>query len=205
MPALPRTDVAALSRPEVLALLDAVREHQPDSWAPIAFLANTGWSVTDAITLTTAQIKGDRIIRQRTKTGVRLDIPLVGPLLEAVQSAQPDLFAQGCPATAGKANATGPARHVFTRGGTKTPHSERTLLRAVQRAAIAAGLQFTPTLKLLRASYGTWLAESGASPKVLAGLMGHADINMTLRYYIGVDFDRTADFLRALFQSEGSK
>ena len=195
MPTLPRTDVQALSRAEVLALLDAVQKHQPESWAPIAFLAHTGWSVADVITLTEDQIKGDRITRPRTKTAVRLDVPVIGPIAEAVQAAREN----GRPSSG-----TNPSRLVFTQPGTDRPFSERTLLRAVQRAAQAAELKFTPTLKLLRASYGTWLAESGATPKQLAGLMGHADVNMTLKYYVGVDFERTATFMRDLFTASNT-
>lgn len=187
LPRLQRTDVQALSRPDVLALLEAVATHEPDTWAPIAFAAHTGLSVIDIITLPADAVKADRITRRRTKTGNRVDIPITPPVRAALD--------------AGKAAAIGPSRFAFTHPRTQGPFTEQTLLRAVKRAAASAALPFIPTMKLLRASYGTWLAENGCSPKLLAELMGHSDPAMTFKYYLAADFNRAFEFMTRVMQT----
>ncbi|WP_196299592.1 hypothetical protein, partial [Streptococcus pneumoniae] len=63
MPNVPEREVAVLTRAEVLALVAAVAEHQPDFAAPIALAAHTGLRIADVIDLRRDEVLQDRIVR----------------------------------------------------------------------------------------------------------------------------------------------
>jgi len=70
---------------------------------------------------------------------------------------------------------------VFSRSGGE-PMCKRTVTAAFQRALAEAML---PKIRFhdLRHSFASGLIESGASPKVVQELLGHANVNVTLGIY----------------------
>lgn len=57
---------------------------------------------------------------------------------------------------------------------------------AFARVRRRLGLPEKATFHCLRRSLSTWLAEAGVNPKVIAQLLGHADVSTTLNIYQGV-------------------
>jgi site-specific recombinase XerD len=42
---------------------------------------------------------------------------------------------------------------------------------------------------MLRTTFGTWMIRAGVDPRTLQEMMGHEDIETTLRHYVGVSYD----------------
>jgi integrase len=83
---------------------------------------------------------------------------------------------------------------VFT---TKTgrPISKRNIARSFERARKAAGVEHG-TLKTLRSTVATQLAEGGLHPRKAQTFLGHAHMSTTMKYYTAVsDVDDAADLL----------
>jgi len=184
LPNVPEKEVAVLSRGEVLALIDAVKEHQADYYAPIALAAHTGLRIADVIDLRKDQVLADRIVRPQNKVTRAVAIPITPSIRAALSAAI--------------SSGNGPKAHVCVHPRLRAPFRKNSLLRAVQRAAVLAKLEFRPTIKILRASWATFLAESGCPPKVLMELMGHKNLETTLKFYVRAGFDAAVSFLAQL-------
>jgi integrase len=184
MPRIARREVEALTRAEVLALVEAVKVHQPDYYAPIALAAHTGLRIADVIDLRQGQVLPDRILRAQNKTQNAVTIPITESIRVALDSA--------------KSEGPRPMARAMVHPRLLEPYRKNSVLRAIQRAAVKGGLDFRPTVKILRASWATYLAESGCSPKVRAELLGHTEVKMTLKYYVQAGFDRARAFLDGL-------
>ena len=184
LPRIVDKDVKVLSWPDVLALVAAVAKHQPDYYAPIAMAAHTGLRIADVIDLRIEQVLPDRITRIQNKTSNRVAIPMTPDIRTALSAATRE--------------STAPQGRVFVHPRLRTPFRKNSLLRAVKTAAEKADLKFVPTVKILRASWATHLADRGCPPKILMELMGHTDIKMTLKYYVRAGFDQAAIFLNGL-------
>jgi integrase len=140
--------------------------------------------------LLNSHVKADRVERQQTKTSGRVCTPITKAIRAALDGA--------------KRAGTGPSCLVFTNPHTGKPFTDKALLGAIKRSAAAERMPFEPTIKLLRASFGTWLAENGASPVLLAEMMGHTDPKMTFRYYVKAGFDRAKTFMDRLEDTENA-
>lgn len=184
MPQVPRPTPTALTDAQRDALLDAVRLHSPDAYPIVLLIAWTGFRPSDAIDLRWADVRDDRIVRDQIKTGYQVDIPITPPIREALE-------------LSGNSGQL-PEAHVFTRAD-GSPWPPRVLLSRVQTAAHEAPLPFHAHLKLLRTTYATWLARRGANPKLHQALLGHRDLQTTLRYYTQVDYNGAYEFMRGQF------
>lgn len=61
---------------------------------------------------------------------------------------------------------------------------------AIRHLGKAAGLKRGVHPHLLRHTYGTYLIRSGVDPKTVQMMMGHEDLETTLKYYVGVNQDQ---------------
>ena len=83
---------------------------------------------------------------------------------------------------------------VFTTR-TGRPISKRNIARAFERARDAAGIDHG-TLKTLRSTVATQLAEGGLHPRRAQAFLGHADMSTTMKYDTDVsDVDDAIDLL----------
>jgi integrase len=79
--------------------------------------------------------------------------------------------------------------------GTGRPISKRNIARSFQRARKAAGVDHG-TLKTLRSTVATQLAEGGLHPRKAQSFLGHAHMSTTMKYYTAVsDVDDAAALL----------
>ena len=149
-------EFAALGR----ALNDAEADH-PVAVSALRFLLYTGARKSEALRLKWEQVHGDRAVLPDSKTGPRT-IWLASPARAVLEARQrrtncPWVFASPCC------------------GGPATVDREWNAVRA------AAGL---PTLRIhdLRHSHAAVAVNSGEGLRVVAGLLGHADIATTFGY-----------------------
>jgi integrase len=86
---------------------------------------------------------------------------------------------------------------VFTTR-TGRPISKRNIARSFERARKAAGVEHG-TLKTLRSTVATQLAEGGLHPRKAQTFLGHAHMSTTMKYYTAVsDVDDAAALLPEL-------
>lgn len=83
------------------------------------------------------------------------------------------------------------ASFVFT-GPSGGPLSASPLLADLRRRLRASGISTHVTIRTLRRSYTTALADAGIDPKVLAETLGHTDVKMTLGFYRAVSEEAKA-------------
>lgn len=76
--------------------------------------------------------------------------------------------------------------YVFARPEDGRPWQPGELDHAFARVRRRIGLPEKATFHCLRRSLSTWLAEAGVNPKVIAQLLGHADVSTTLNIYQSV-------------------
>lgn len=70
-------------------------------------------------------------------------------------------------------------------GSCWTCRDARTMWRRAKRLARLAGVEGKFTFKHFRNTYATWLVQAGAHPEQVKELLGHADVEVTQRYYRG--------------------
>jgi len=64
---------------------------------------------------------------------------------------------------------------------------------AIRKLAEKAGLEKRVHPHMLRHTFGTYLMWAGTDPKTVQELLGHADLDMTLRYYVASETERMKD------------
>ncbi len=70
--------------------------------------------------------------------------------------------------------------------------------RPLESAAKKAGIGRHVNHHLLRKSFAAWLATEGVNPYALQKIMGHDDIETTMKIYTNIGLDFTADHIRGL-------
>lgn len=166
-PRFPKTGskVRYYTADQLREVLTAVREHQPDYYPIILFIAATGWAVGDATALEHSNIDKARRVanRRRRKTNVSMLLPLNATALEAVELSR---------------TFTGlvfPGR----RGMPLHPHA---VYLALKRAKDKAGIKYTCTLHMFRHTLAVELTRRGTPLAIVAQILGH-DPKTTLEYY----------------------
>lgn len=162
----------------------ALSEWRPMVGIVARWVAATGWRIADALDFRVGEIDRarGRIDRAQLKTDADLPYPLTAPLLAIIDEAlayhrQPD-----------------PGAHVFL-DATRQPWDYKALYRQVNHFNKSRWAGESISFRDLRKSFATHLAMAGCPPNVLKELMGHADIKMTLGYYIDVDMGRMSEWL----------
>lgn len=164
-PKLPKGRVRVLTDDERERLLSACWSSSNNYLHTIVFLAlSTGMRKNEILTLTWKNVFLDKnqIILEDTKNGERRNIPLFGQVLEYIKTIKAlsttDLLFPG-------------------RDKSKPIAIDQAWVKAL-RAAEIENFVFHD----LRHTYATYALESGASPVVLARLLGHKTLDMVQRY-----------------------
>jgi site-specific recombinase XerD len=78
--------------------------------------------------------------------------------------------------------ATSPSKYVFTNQDTQEPISDRVIQKIFKYALEFAKINKKVGVHVLRHSFATHLLERGENILVIKELLGHSDVNTTLRY-----------------------
>jgi integrase len=139
----------------------------------------TGAAVSDAVKLGPANVRGDRIVYRRNKTGVEVDVPILPALALALSFAPPGLtYLQ---------TAQGRQRSSQGLGGSLRLWAAQAGLGEPDKN----GHYLAP--HGLRKAMGRRLAEAGVTPHGIMAVLGHEDIKQVLTYTKSYDRARAAD------------
>jgi len=169
-----------VSAPAAKDMLETVEAMAEEPWvgardaAVLALLYGAGLRISEALSLTGADIPAPNLLRITGKGG---KVRLV-PLIPAVRDAM-DAYAEACPFTLTK---TGPLFRGVKGGGL----NPRIVQRAVQILRGALGLPETATPHALRHAFATHLLAGGADLRAIQTLLGHSSLSTT-QVYTGVD------------------
>lgn len=197
----PKRERRTLSREQLRALLDAVRQFFPGRYAEIATLAFTGMRAGELYALHWSDVDfEERVLHIRravwrgtendTKTGDPRSVPLSETLVQVLREQHERLKSVEHPGL--KADLVFPAdngEHRFTSALTKP------LELAAEHAKV--GIHVSP--QVLRRTWNTLLVLAGADRIVLRSMLGHVSEAMTRRYAgIGLDAKHAAVELLAV-------
>lgn len=156
-----------LSQDEVHGLLNAIRQPRYQALAMVMYGA--GLRVTEAVSLTVSDIDGARgVIRVCHGKGDRAREAKLSPVLyEWLRT----YWARARP----------PLPYLFADASGELP-CQRTVRRALLKAAQEAKLKKRVTPHVLRHSFATHLLEAGTDLRVVGALLGHASLKSTARY-----------------------
>lgn len=194
MPRIRRPRVAkgvprAVAPDDVLALAADVQDQRMEDWvgkrdwALLLLLYGAGLRIGEALGLTGAVVPLGRSLRVRGKRDKERDVPLLGPVREAMEAY---LAASPWPVERDRALFRG------VRGGPLEPSTVRA---AVRRARERLGLGERTTPHALRHSFATHLLGRGADLRALQQLLGHASLSST-QVYTAVDAAHLLDIYR---------
>ena len=154
--------VRYLSKEEIIRLLNEC-SHFPYLRRIAVCAINTGMDKGVILNLKWKQIKNDIIYTKRKKTGAPLKIPVNDELAAVFKEIRRE---QGLS-----------SEYIFTKDGTKLGRIDMRFKAAVTRAEID---DFT--FKDLRHTFASHLVMAGRNLKEVQELMGHENIQMTMRY-----------------------
>jgi len=166
----PRRLPVVLSRPEVRAVLHAVRH--PVRRMALTTIYALGLRLGEGLSLETGHIDGERlVVWVRDGKGARdRGAPLPRPLLSRLR----EYWKTERPAS--------PTKYLFVPPGGVAPLHETTLQKTFTAARKGAGIDKHATIHTLRHSYATHLLESGVSLRTIQQLLGHKSLRTTELY-----------------------
>ena len=150
--------------------------------AVVTLLYGCGLRISEALSLTAADLPLTEVLRIRGKGGKERLVPVIAPARQAVAD-----YARLCPFPL----AADPRGALFrgSRGGALNP---RLIAAAMQQARAALGLPATATPHALRHSFSTHLLAAGGDLRTIQELLGHASLSTT-QAYTAVDTARLMD------------
>lgn len=177
----------AYGRDVITPWLEGLRTWRPHVWLVCAWVDATGWRISDALDFRVGEIDrvNNYIDRDQLKTSAGLPWPLNAHLLSLIDTA-----------LQGREGITRDT-HVFLdhRG---EPWEYQRLVKVLTHYHQGARWDGPAlTFRDLRKSFGSRLAMAGCPPNVLKELMGHADVTLTLSYYVDVDLGRMNEWASA--------
>ena len=181
-PRLPRP-VAIEAARKVLDLADC--QHR-EGWiglrdvAVLTLLWGCGLRISEALSLTGAQVPLGEVLTVRGKGGKERQIPVVDAARDAV-----DAYVAAAPHDL---SADGPLFRGM-RGGALNP---RAIQKLMQGLRMQLGLPDTTTPHALRHSFATHLLEAGGDLRAIQELLGHASLSTT-QVYTAVNQERLLD------------
>jgi len=145
--------------------------------AVLSLLYGAGLRISEALSLTGADLPAPEWLRVRGKGGKVRIVPLIPAVREAI-----DAYAGLCPYALTKSGA------LFrgAKGGALNP---RIIQGLVQKLRGVLGLPDTATPHALRHAFATHLLAAGADLRAIQTLLGHASLSTT-QVYTGVDASR---------------
>ncbi|MBS0563202.1 MAG: tyrosine recombinase XerC [Proteobacteria bacterium] len=140
--------------------------------AVVTLLYGCGLRISEALSLTAADLPLPEVLRIRGKGGKERLVPVIAPARAAVGD-----YARLCPFPL----AAEPRGALFrgARGGALNP---RLIAAAMARARAALGLPATATPHALRHSFATHLLAAGGDLRTIQELLGHASLSTTQAY-----------------------
>ena len=158
------------------AMLDTVGLQSLESWvqardvAVVTLLYAGGLRISEALSLSAADLPLGEVLRIRGKGGKEREVPLIAPAREAVEA-----YLALCPFPC---EGTDP---VFrgTRGG---PLNQRAISKAMEKARNQLGLPASATPHAMRHSFATHLLNAGGDLRAIQELLGHASLSTTQAY-----------------------
>jgi integrase/recombinase XerC len=172
------------------AMLATVGDQAREDWisardmAVVTLLWGCGLRISEALSLTGADVPLPAALRIRGKGGKERVVPAIPAARAAVEA-----YARLCPfpLTAAEPLFRG------TRGG---PLSPRPIQKAMEQARMQLGLPASATPHAMRHSFATHLMEAGGDLRAIQDLLGHASLSTT-QAYTAVDTARLMDIYEA--------
>ena len=157
-------------------ILHALLQRDDDSWvkqrdyAILLLLYGAGLRLSEALSLTRADLPLGDWLRITGKGGKIRDVPLLPIIIEAVH-----LYDELCPFDTGRSGAL----FLSSRGNALGP---RAVQRLVEALRIAANLPAHTTPHALRHAFATSLLSGGGDLRAIQQLLGHANLSTTQLY-----------------------
>jgi integrase/recombinase XerC len=140
--------------------------------AVVTLLYGCGLRISEALSLTAADLPLGEVLGIRGKGGKERIVPVLPAAREAVAA-----YAGLCPFPL----AADPAGPLF-RGARGGPLNPRLIAKAMEQARQALGLPATATPHALRHSFATHLLSAGGDLRTIQELLGHASLSTTQAY-----------------------
>lgn len=158
------------------AMLDTVEMQADEPWvaardvAVVTLLYGCGLRISEALSLTGADLPLGPSLRIVGKGGKERLVPVIAPAREAVAA-----YVALCPYE------MEPGQPLFrgVRGGAL---SQRAIQKAMERARLQLGLPSTATPHAMRHSFATHLLSAGGDLRAIQELLGHASLSTTQAY-----------------------
>ncbi len=160
--------------------------------AVITLLYGCGLRISEALSLTGADLPLPETLRITGKGGKERVVPVLGAAREAVT-----LYAGLCPHPIDRATPL----FLGMRGKALNP---RMVQKVVERTRLQLGLPATATPHAMRHSFATHLLNAGGDLRAIQELLGHASLSTT-QAYTGVDTARLMEVYRASHPRAGRK
>jgi len=174
------------------AMIATVRDQAREDWvaardaAVLTLLYGCGLRISEALSLTGADLPLKEVLRIRGKGGKERIVPVLPAARQAVAT-----YARLCPFPLAEM----PAAQIF-RGARGRPLNPRLIAKAMETARLGLGLPATATPHAMRHSFATHLLAAGGDLRAIQELLGHASLSTT-QAYTAVDQARLMDIYEA--------
>jgi len=165
-----------LAEDAATAMIDTVEMQATDPWvaardsAVVTLLYGCGLRISEALSLTGADVPLPQVMRITGKGGKERIVPVIDAAREAVAS-----YLRLCP------HPMEPNAPLF-RGARGGPLNPRTIQKVMERSRMQLGLPATATPHAMRHSFATHLLTAGGDLRAIQELLGHASLSTTQAY-----------------------
>lgn len=161
------TQRAPFTAAEVRAMIDHPKTS--DEWkGAILIAAHTGLRMGDVVSLTRANVSGDRLVVLTEKTGKAVSIPITPPVMAWIGERKGAFF----PKLSGVVSGTLSTTFKRIMASAKVP----------QEVELPGGIAARRSFHSLRHSFASWLAEADVHSDVRQKLTGHSSSKIHARY-----------------------
>jgi len=165
-----------LAEDAATAMIDTVEMQATDPWvaardsAVVTLLYGCGLRISEALSLTGADVPLPQVMRITGKGGKERIVPVIDAAREAVAS-----YLRLCP------HPMEPNAPLF-RGARGGPLDPRAIQKVMERSRMQLGLPATATPHAMRHSFATHLLTAGGDLRAIQELLGHASLSTTQAY-----------------------
>lgn len=165
-----------LAEDAATAMIDTVEMQATDPWvaardsAVVTLLYGCGLRISEALSLTGADVPLPQVMRITGKSGKERIVPVIDAAREAVAS-----YLRLCP------HPMEPNAPLF-RGARGGPLNPRAIQKVMERSRMQLGLPATATPHAMRHSFATHLLTAGGDLRAIQELLGHASLSTTQAY-----------------------
>lgn len=165
-----------LAEDAATAMINTVEMQATDPWvaardsAVVTLLYGCGLRISEALSLTGADVPLPQVMRITGKGGKERIVPVIDAAREAVAS-----YLRLCP------HPMEPNAPLF-RGARGGPLNPRAIQKVMERSRMQLGLPATATPHAMRHSFATHLLTAGGDLRAIQELLGHASLSTTQAY-----------------------